>query len=151
MYNKIVNPETGRRVGITGKQGKRVIAGYLRQLGGADNDHNENERNVDNLYTFNTARFVSPNFNQEELWVDIKYHDNVIGHILFTLDHPEGDEHGRAAIQANLYATPNGDPYLQEGTNQEILQRIQDEADLISQHAKQLAWAEWPELNNNLN
>jgi hypothetical protein len=148
MYHKIVNPESGRRVNINGKQGKRVLDRYLHQLGGADGN---NERDVSNLYTFNTERFFSPTFDQEELWVDIHYHNDEVGRILFTLDHPEGNPDGLAALSGNLYAIADGDPYLQEGTNQEILQRTQHEADLISQHAKQLAWSEWQELHDNLN
>ena len=35
MYNFIVNPETGRRVNVNGKIGRRVLNNYLNQLGGA--------------------------------------------------------------------------------------------------------------------
>ena len=35
MYNKIVNPLTGRKVSIYGKIGKEVIKNYLTQIGGA--------------------------------------------------------------------------------------------------------------------
>lgn len=35
MYNFIVNPETGRRVNVNGKIGKKVLNNYLNQLGGA--------------------------------------------------------------------------------------------------------------------
>ena len=35
MYNFIVNPETGRRVNVNGKIGRKVLTNYLNQLGGS--------------------------------------------------------------------------------------------------------------------
>jgi len=32
MYNKIVNPRTGRRVSVSGKLGRQIIRNYLNQL-----------------------------------------------------------------------------------------------------------------------
>ena len=43
MYNKIVNPETGRYVSIRGNLGKTVLKNYLKQLGGVDMVADENE------------------------------------------------------------------------------------------------------------
>ena len=34
MYNRIINPETGRSVKITSRIGKRVLRNYARQIGG---------------------------------------------------------------------------------------------------------------------
>ena len=34
MYSKIVNPKTGRKVSISGKIGRQVIARYIEQVGG---------------------------------------------------------------------------------------------------------------------
>ena len=34
MWNKIVNPKTGRRVNISGKIGQQILQNYIIQLGG---------------------------------------------------------------------------------------------------------------------
>ena len=34
MYNKIVNPQTGRKVSVYGKLGQSILRNYLRQIGG---------------------------------------------------------------------------------------------------------------------
>ena len=34
MWNKIVNPKTGRKVNVTSKIGKSVLRNYMNQLGG---------------------------------------------------------------------------------------------------------------------
>ena len=34
MYSKIVNPKTGRKVSISGRIGRQVIARYRQQVGG---------------------------------------------------------------------------------------------------------------------
>ena len=38
MYNKIVNPQTGRYVSVKGTIGKTILNNYLKQLGGATNE-----------------------------------------------------------------------------------------------------------------
>ena len=35
MWNKIVNPKTGRKVNVNSKIGKSVLRNYMKQLGGA--------------------------------------------------------------------------------------------------------------------
>ena len=35
MYNKIVNPKTGRKVNLNGKIGRLILKNYLLQFGGA--------------------------------------------------------------------------------------------------------------------
>ena len=35
MYNKITNPETGRKVNVTSKLGQKILKDYLYHLGGA--------------------------------------------------------------------------------------------------------------------
>jgi len=34
IYNKIINPETGRRVSVTSKKGKQIISNYITFLEG---------------------------------------------------------------------------------------------------------------------
>ena len=36
MWNKIVNPKTGRKVNVNSKIGKNVLRNYMKQLGGAE-------------------------------------------------------------------------------------------------------------------
>ena len=43
MWNKIVNPLTGRKVNINGNVGKKVLLNYLQQTGGM--------RSVDTAFT----------------------------------------------------------------------------------------------------
>jgi len=38
MFSKITNPETGRKVNINGKVGKKVFKKYIMQLGGMDDE-----------------------------------------------------------------------------------------------------------------
>ena len=38
MFNKIINPKTGRKVNVNGKIGKSILQNYLQQLGGAAKD-----------------------------------------------------------------------------------------------------------------
>ena len=44
MYNKIVNPNTGRRVSIYGKLGKKILNNYIKNLkfGGAQAQYDPN-------------------------------------------------------------------------------------------------------------
>ena len=35
MYNKIINPVTGRQVSIFGKLGKKILKNYINMIGGA--------------------------------------------------------------------------------------------------------------------
>ena len=47
MWNKIVNPKTGRKVNINGKIGKSVLKNYINQLGGNELDNTEqNYKNI---------------------------------------------------------------------------------------------------------
>ena len=51
MYNKIVNPNTGRKVNINSRLGKKIIKNYLILLGGsttgkATHNHYHNEEVV---------------------------------------------------------------------------------------------------------
>ena len=39
MWDKIINPKTGRKVSIYSNIGKRVINNYIIQLGGSDVDY----------------------------------------------------------------------------------------------------------------
>ena len=45
MFNKIVNPETGRKVNTKGRIGKKIIKNYLIQLGGSE-QVNQAEPNI---------------------------------------------------------------------------------------------------------
>ena len=38
MFRKITNPETGRKVNINGKVGKKVLKKYIMKLGGMDDE-----------------------------------------------------------------------------------------------------------------
>jgi hypothetical protein len=40
MYDKIVNPLTGRKVSVSGKIGNSILNGYLTQLGGSSSSNN---------------------------------------------------------------------------------------------------------------
>ena len=56
MWNKIVNPKTGRKVNINSKIGKSVLRNYMKQLGGAEAglDPKEDE------YTSNAVAGLDP-------------------------------------------------------------------------------------------
>jgi len=43
MWNKIVNPKTGRKVNVNSKIGKNVLRNYIKQLGGAEANTTELE------------------------------------------------------------------------------------------------------------
>ena len=56
MYNKIINPKTGRKVSIYGKIGKKILNNYIKFIGGAaaaesstEYDESERKKNTKNF------------------------------------------------------------------------------------------------------
>ena len=75
MYNKIINPETGRKVSIYNKLGKSIINSYLIQLGGSGADidisNSKDEKRENNIKKIidEQNKVISEIINSEEKYI----------------------------------------------------------------------------------
>ena len=69
MWNKIVNPETGRKVSVYGKTGQRVLKNYLYQVGGTGEDE------VDNIQPATASENEFRNWFNDTFWQEVRVGD----------------------------------------------------------------------------
>ena len=72
MYNKIINPKTGRKVSIYGKIGKKILNNYIKFIGGAaaaesSTEYDESERKKKHQKLFEQTLKLNKQIKEEKI------------------------------------------------------------------------------------